>query len=74
MSNAISRQQALKSMTIWSAIANFEEDAKGTLEVGKDADLVILDTDIMTENLDNIQSVRVLSTFINGEEVYNGGL
>ncbi|HIA05341.1 MAG TPA: amidohydrolase [Flavobacteriales bacterium] len=74
MSNAISRQQALKSMTIWSAIANFEEDAKGTLEVGKDADLVILDTDIMTENLDNIQSIRVLSTFINGEEVYNGGL
>ena len=72
--DAITRKQALKAMTIWAAIANFEEDKKGSLEPGKDADLVILDTDIMTESLDNIQSIKVLGTFINGEQVYDGGL
>ena len=72
--DAITRKQALKAMTIWAAIANFEEDKKGSLEPGKDADLVILDTDIMTESLDSIQSVKVLGTFINGEQVYDGGL
>ena len=72
--DAITRKQALKAMTIWAAIANFEEDKKGSLKPGKDADLVILDTDIMTESLDSIQSVKVLGTFINGEQVYDGGL
>jgi len=72
--DAITRKQALKAMTIWAAIANFEEAKKGSLEPGKDADLVILDTDIMTESLDNIQSIKVLGTFINGEQVYDGGL
>ena len=74
MSNAISREQALRLMTIWAAISNFEEDNKGSLEIGKAADFVILDRDIMTEDLTNIDQVKVLSTYINGEEVYNGGL
>ena len=68
--NAITREQALKSMTIWAAISNFEEERKGSLEVGKDADLVILDQDILSDDLSDIENIKVLSTYINGEEVY----
>jgi len=70
--NAISREQALRSMTIWAAMSNWEEERKGSLEVGKDADLVILGRDIMTEDLSELNSFSVLSTYINGEEVYRG--
>ena len=48
MANALSRSEALKGMTTWAAYANFEEDLKGSIEVGKVADLVILTEDIMT--------------------------
>ena len=74
MGNAITREQALKSMTIWAAIANMEEKSKGSLEVGKAADLVILDIDLLSDDLSNIERVKVLSTYINGEEVYKAGL
>ena len=74
MENAITREQALKSMTIWAAISNMEEDRKGSLEEGKDADIVILDRDIMTEDLTDIEKVQVLYTFINGEKVYQHDL
>ena len=48
MENALSREQALRSITIWVAKGCFLEDRKGSIEVGKDADFVILDRDIMT--------------------------
>ncbi len=70
MDNAISRQEALKGMTIWAAIANFEENEKGSLEVGKSADFVILNNDIIETKEENILSVKVVQTFINGESVY----
>jgi predicted amidohydrolase YtcJ len=70
MENALSRQEALKGMTIWAAISNFEENEKGSLEIGKAADFVILNNDIMETNKDNILSTKVLQTFINGENVY----
>lgn len=73
MENAISRKEALRAMTIWSAMANFEENAKGSLEVGKCADFVILNKDIMEEDLSDISSFKVLNTFINGEQVYKIG-
>src|SRR6185437_9705088 len=45
MKNALSREDAVRGMTIWAAKANFEEHEKGSLEKGKFADFVLLDTD-----------------------------
>ncbi|MGV8879005.1 MAG: amidohydrolase [Sphingobacteriaceae bacterium] len=68
--NALSRTQALHGITIWAAKANFEEKEKGSLEPGKYADFVMLDQDIMTIKTAEIPNVKVLKTFINGENVY----
>ncbi len=71
MENALSRKEALKGMTIWAAIANFEENEKGSLEVGKAADFVILNNDIIETNEENILKVKVVQTFIDGENVFS---
>lgn len=70
MDNALSREQALRGMTIWAARAAFEEKEKGSLEKGKAADFVILDTDLMTCEPKSILGTRVLATYINGEKVF----
>ena len=46
--NGLTRQEALKAMTIWAAYGAFEENEKGSLEAGKFADFVVLEKDIMT--------------------------
>jgi predicted amidohydrolase YtcJ len=69
--NALSREEALKGMTIWAAKANFEEKEKGSIEAGKKADFVILDRDIMEETGKRIISTKVVATIINGEIVYS---
>jgi hypothetical protein len=48
MENALTREQALRSITIWVAKGCFLDGRKGSIEVGKDADFVMLDRDIMT--------------------------
>ena len=68
--NALSREETLKGMTIWAAFANFEEEEKGSIEVGKFADFVILSQDIMHINGSKIPNTKVVSTFLNGEKVY----
>lgn len=68
---ALTRQEALKGMTIWAAQANFEEAEKGTLKIGKKADLVILDRDLFDVSQRRIKNARVVATFINGEIVYS---
>ena len=68
--NALSRQDALRGMTIWAAKSNFEEKEKGSLEKGKFADFIILDKDLMTINAKEILNTIVLATYINGEKVY----
>jgi predicted amidohydrolase YtcJ len=70
MENALTRQEALKGMTIWAAMSNFEEKEKGSIEKGKFADLVILDQDIMTIPPEQILKIKVLATFVNGEKLY----
>lgn len=69
-SNALSREQALRGMTIWAARSNFEEHEKGSLEKGKFADFIILDKDLMKVKEDDILNVQVHMTFINGEKVF----
>jgi predicted amidohydrolase YtcJ len=68
--NALSREEALRGMTIWAAKSNFEEAEKGSLEKGKFADFIILDKDIMTIDAPEILNTSVLATYINGEKVY----
>ncbi len=68
--NALTREQALKGMTIWAAKSNFEEQEKGSIEKGKFADFVVLNDDIMQTNEANLPSVKVLYTFVNGQIVY----
>lgn len=68
--NALTRQQALQGMTIWAAKANFEEKEKGSIEPGKYADFVILDSDIMKVDGASLPKVKVLKTYVNGEKVY----
>jgi predicted amidohydrolase YtcJ len=70
MENALSREQALKAMTIWSAYANFEEKERGSIENGKMADFVILEADIMKEPKEKLRSIKVSNTFVGGEKVY----
>jgi predicted amidohydrolase YtcJ len=70
MENALTRQDALRGMTIWAAKSNFEEKEKGSLEKGKFADFVILDKDIMTIDAKEILHTSVMATYINGERVY----
>ena len=68
--NALSREEALKGMTIWPAYAAFEEAEKGSLEPGKYADFVVFDEDIMTVDIYDVPKLKVLKTYINGELVY----
>lgn len=67
---ALSRMEALKGMTIWAAIANFEEELKGSLVPGKVADFVILNKDLVTCSDAQILDTEVLETWIDGEQVY----
>ncbi len=70
MKDALTREEALKGMTIWAAFANFEENEKGSIEVGKFADFTVLDKDIMKVEEAELPKTKVVATFINGEMVY----
>ncbi len=70
MENALTIEQALRGVTIWAAMANFEEEKKGSLEVGKLADFVIVDTDLSRANEAEVRAAQVLQTYIHGQCVY----
>ena len=70
MENALSRTETLRGMTIWAAKANFEEKEKGSIEVGKFADFVVLNQDIMTAAQTDILKTEILKTFLGGEKVF----
>ena len=69
--NKLSRMEALSGLTYWGAYANFEEDQKGSIEVGKVADFIILDRDIILEKESNILKTRIVATLLNGNIVYS---
>ncbi len=69
----MTREQTLRSMTIWAAKASFEENEKGSLEPGKMADFVILDTDLMTATPQQVLNAKIESTRIAGEMVFEKG-
>jgi hypothetical protein len=66
----VTRDQALKMFTLWPAFAAFEEASRGSIEVGKFADLTVLNQDIMTVPEMQILSTKILMTIVNGEIVY----
>jgi predicted amidohydrolase YtcJ len=68
--NGLTRQQAIKGMTIWAAKAAFEEKEKGSLEAGKFADFIMLDKDLMTIADNEILKATVLMTVSGGKIVY----
>ncbi len=67
---ALTREETLKGMTIWAAYANFEEKEKGSIEQGKLADFIVLDENIMEVAIEKIPEIKVLKTFVDGEQVY----
>jgi predicted amidohydrolase YtcJ len=67
---AVTREQALKMFTLWPAYAAFEEELRGTIDVGKLADLTILSADIMKIPEAEILKTRCVMTVINGEIVF----
>jgi hypothetical protein len=70
----MTREEALKSMTIWPAHAAFQDSLMGSLTAGKYADFVVLDRDIMTVPDTAILGTRVLATYLGGRAVYQDSL
>ncbi|WP_103071180.1 amidohydrolase [Aquimarina sediminis] len=68
--NALTREEALRGMTLWAAYSNFEELEKGSITTGKFADFVILEDDIMKIEENKIPNIKVKATYLNGEKVY----
>ena len=66
----MTREEALRSYTLDAAYAAFEEEEKGSLEVGKLADLVVLSKDLLSVPEEEIPSIEVLYTIVGGEVVY----
>lgn len=67
MENALTREEALRSITIWVARGYFEETRKGSIEPGKEADFVMLDQDIMTIEERKIPKTQVKMLSVSGE-------
>ena len=68
---ALTREQALKAMTIWAAYASFEEKEKGSLEKGKWADFVVLNEDLMKTEESKLYALKIWRTIVSGEVVFD---
>ncbi len=66
----MTREEALRSMTIWPAYAGFMEGVSGSLTPGKYADFVVLDQDIMSVAPERILDTHVVMTVLGGQVVY----
>ena len=67
---ALTREQALRLYTINNAYLHREEKEKGSLEVGKLADFIVIDRDYLNCPMDEIRTMKVLTTFVNGNVVW----
>ena len=65
----LSREEALRGMTIWAAHANFEEKEKGSIEAGKFADFIIMEDDLITISEDKLPNLKVSETYLGGEKM-----
>tara|TARA_B100000214_G_scaffold179313_1_gene129093 strand:- start:300 stop:905 length:606 start_codon:yes stop_codon:yes gene_type:complete len=69
--NGVNRADALLGMTYFGAYANFEENEKGSIEKGKFADFIILDTDLIKDAENKVKNAKVVATFLNGDLVFS---
>jgi len=67
---AISLEKVIEGYTINAAYASFEEDSKGSIEVGKLADIIILSENLFEIPANKVTDVEVLLTIVGGKEVY----
>ena len=68
--NALTREEAIKGMTIWAAKAAFLDKETGSLEVGKKADFIMLSNNLMSVDETKILATKVLLTYIDGKKVF----
>ena len=67
----MTREEALRSYTIWAAYAAFEENIKGSIREGKLADFIVIDRDYMKCPDSEIKDIRVLQTILGGKVVFS---
>jgi len=66
MQDALTKEEALKGMTIWAAKSAFEENIKGSLEAGKLADFIIMDIDLLQADMRTIRDTKPSSVYVGG--------
>ena len=71
LEEAISRLEALKMFTLWPSFGAFQEDIRGSIEVGKLADLTVFSKDIMTIEAEEILKTQNVLTMVHGKVVFN---
>lgn len=70
LEQCMTRREALESMTIRSAYANFQEDLIGSITAGKYADFVVMDRDWLAVAPDEIEHTQIAATYFGGRRVY----
>lgn len=70
LENALSPVEVLKGLTIWNAIAMFQEERLGSLAVGKQADLVLLNADVLKARFEDFANIKIQQTYVAGKRVY----
>jgi predicted amidohydrolase YtcJ len=69
MQDALTKEEALRGMTIWAAKSAFEEDIKGSLETGKLADFIIMDLDLLKADMRIIKDTKPSAVYVGGKKV-----
>jgi hypothetical protein len=67
----MTRDEALKSMTIWGAHGTFRENVIGSIAAGKHADFVVMDRDWLAIVPEDVMETKILATYLGGEQVYD---
>jgi predicted amidohydrolase YtcJ len=69
MQDALTKEEALRGMMIWAAKSAFEEDIKGSLEVGKLADFIIMDIDLLQADMLTIRDAKPSAVYVGGKKL-----
>ena len=67
----VTNLNALKMFTTWAAYGGFDEDKRGKIQIGYDADFTILSNDLLEVESDQILETKIMATIVNGKIVYN---